>query len=94
LLIANTPTHTPSPTLSPNLVLYDDFNGGHIDEGNWMLPTNENLIYQADGVLNFVSPQSAQDTVRASLSPVPTGRPIREVSVMRPETWTPGKVKL
>jgi hypothetical protein len=54
-----TPTHTPSPTLSPNLVLYDDFNGGHIDESNWMLPTNENLIYQADGVLNFVSPQSA-----------------------------------
>jgi hypothetical protein len=72
------PTDTPSPPPSPTL--YDDFNGASLDESKWIFPTNENLIYQADGVLNLINTQPAEETVAANVRATRANRPIRQIS--------------
>jgi transcriptional regulator with XRE-family HTH domain len=79
--IPATPTPVLAATANPTLMsLYDDFNGPIIDESKWVLPDNGSFIYQADGVLNLINAQPAEDTVGTSLRATPAGQRVKEIS--------------
>ncbi len=71
---ATPPTSTPSPI--PITQWCDNFNDGQIDQSKWLSPTDANLIYEQDGVLNLrvTAEQSQGGEVWAKLNAIPAGQ--------------------
>jgi hypothetical protein len=78
-VLTTLPMSTPMP-MTQTPTLYDDFTGPILDENKWTLPTNKNLIYQAEGFLNLTNNQPAEETVSERLRAIGANRPMRELS--------------
>ncbi len=60
----------------------DNFASGQIDSSKWQPSSDPNLIYQADGALNFAvtADQSSGQGVDASIQPVPATQNVKDIS--------------
>jgi hypothetical protein len=72
---------SPNNTAATTSTWCDDFNAGTIDTSKWGPPTDGNLIFERDGVLNLANSSPAQTTLGSDLQAIGLGRRIKEISL-------------
>lgn len=68
------------PKEKPTLLQWsDEFQDGELNVNRWVKPTDSNLIFESEGVLNFVAAFS-EDSQSANTIALPQGLPVQEVT--------------
>ncbi len=65
--------------ISETITWFDNFSDGAISQARWLNPSDEALIYESKGVLNFVADLSG-NVQGAEIIALPQGAEIREIS--------------